>query len=210
MNTKTFPNSQLYRTGYCAMFARRVSPSDLLAKMTSRQIHPIPLNRMEAEAVKAFGGNIEEELIPDLDIGDLHLSGLLTEEGPLLRAGTYGDWSYVIESEGSYLTKEELLESASSGTVAFSARLAETGSSWISYAEDGKILSSFDPLFPYQDYGQRPEVLEALTGYRESIDSGDRSESYENALRKIQQELNCVVPHEADAARMLAIRIRGC
>ncbi|MDX2546914.1 DUF6461 domain-containing protein [Streptomyces sp. WI04-05B] len=209
MNASIFPNSQLYETGYCALFVKEISPAELLSRVSGREIRPIPLNRLEADAVKAFGEDIDEGDVPGLNVDDLHSSGILDNSGPLLRAGAHGDWSFVIESEGPYLARDEILQSVSHGTVALSTRLSETGSTWISYAEDGEILSSFDPLFPQHDYGKNPATLEELTAYREAIDSGDRSESHVNAIRKIQQELRCTVPQEADATSLLAVRIAG-
>lgn len=209
MNTDIFPNSQSYETGYCALFARGISPAEILARAAGGSIHPILLNRLEAEAVKALGEDIEEEDIPDLNLDELRSSGVLDNSGPLLRSGSHGHWSFVIETEGPYLAREEVLESVSRSTVALSIRLSETSSAWISYAQDQEILSSFDPLFPEHDYGKRIEVLNQLTGYRAAIESGERSDAYENAIRKIQRELHCTIPAEADAGRLLAIRIAG-
>lgn len=209
MSIDIFPNSQLYETGYCALFAKDISATELLARITGGQIHPIPLSRLEAETVKALGEDVEEEAIPDLNLDELHSSGVLDDSGPLLRSGTHDNWSFIIESEGSYLSSDELLETVSRGTVALSLRESETSSAWISYAENQEILSSFDPLFPEQDYGKRTEVLDALTGYREALENGERSEAYENAIRTIQRELRCAVPAEADAGRLLAVRITG-
>ncbi|MFS8202572.1 DUF6461 domain-containing protein [Streptomyces sp. CWNU-52B] len=209
MSARIFPNSQLYGTGYCVLFVRDISPAELLAKAAGEKAWTTLLNRLEADAIKTFGEDIEEVDVPDLDVEELHSSGMLNNSGPLLRAGSYGDWSFVIESEGPYLASDEILASVSRGTAALSARLSETGSTWLAYAENGEILSSFDPLFPEQDYGKRPTVLEELTGYREAITGGDRAESYENAFRKIQQELACAAPLEVDAPRLLAVRITG-
>ncbi|MFD4170758.1 DUF6461 domain-containing protein [Streptomyces albidoflavus] len=204
-----FPNSRLYENGYCAILAREIKPSEILARVSGRDFRPLCLNRFEAEAIKAFGEDIDETDVPDLDLDELHSNGFLDDSGPLLRAGTHDDWSFVIESEGAYLASEGLLEAASRNTVALSARVSETGSTWISYAENGEILSSFDPLFPEYDSGSRPSVLEELTHYREAISGGARAESFGNALRKIQKELNCAIPQEADAHRLLAVRIAG-
>ncbi|MFD4409504.1 DUF6461 domain-containing protein [Streptomyces sp. NPDC058476] len=209
MSTEIFPNTQLYDTGYCVIFAREISPVELLSRASEGQIDPIYLSRLDAEAIKAFGEEIDEEDIPDLDFDALQSSGMLVSGGPLLRAGAHNDWAFVVESEGPYLAKEGILKSASRGTVALSVQLSETTAAWISYAENGEILSSFDPLFPENDYGKEPSTLEELTGYREAIIGGDRAESYENALRKIQEALQCAVPQEADAARLLAVRIAG-
>ncbi|MDQ0955987.1 hypothetical protein QFZ24_009996 [Streptomyces phaeochromogenes] len=209
MSTSIFPNSQLYETGYCALFVRGVSPTELLTRVSGGEIQPVLVTRLEADAVKALGEDIDEDDVPELNVDELHSSGMLDNSGPLLRAGTHNNWSFVIESEGPYLASDEILAAASRDTVALSARLSETGSTWISYAENSEILSSFDPLFPQHDYGKRPATLEELTGFREAIDSGDRSEAYENAVRKIQQELQCAVPQEADAGRLLAVRIAG-
>ncbi len=122
--------------------------------------------------IKALGEDIEADDVPELDLDELEATGILDNSGPLLRAGTHQNWSFVVESEGPYLAGDSVLESASIGTVAFCARLSETGSSWISYAENGDVLSSFDPLYPDRDYGKRPEVLDRLTGHRDAIESG--------------------------------------
>jgi hypothetical protein len=113
----------------------------------------------------------------------------------------------VIEPEGSYLAADDILKSASQKTVALSLRDSESGSCWISYAEDGEILSSFDPLFPDSDYGTRPEVLDQLTGHRAAISNGDRTDAYANAMRAIQPRLQGAVPQEADESRLLTIKI---
>ncbi|MGI3225058.1 DUF6461 domain-containing protein [Streptomyces sp. GTA36] len=209
MNTSIFPNLQLYGTGYCALFARGISPTELLTRVSGSEIQPVLLTRLEADAIKALGEDIGEEDVLDLNVDELHSSGLLDSSGPLLRSGIHGDWSFVVESEGPYLASDEILAFVSRGAVALSVRLSEAGSTWISYAENSEILSSFDPLFPQHDYGKRPATLEELTGFREAIDSGDRSEAYDNAVRKIQKELRCAVPQEADAPRLLAVRITG-
>lgn len=209
MSISIFPNSQLYGTGYCAFFVRGISPTELLTRVSGREIQPVPLTRLEADAIKALGEDIDEDDVPELNTDELNSSGMLQNSGPLLRAGTHGDWSFVVESEGPYLASDEILASVSRDTVALSVRVSEAGSTWISYAENSEILSSFDPLFPQHDYGKRPATLEELTGFREAIDSGDRSEAYENAFRKIQQELQCAMPQEADAAKLLAVRVAG-
>lgn len=209
VSVDTFPNSQLYETGYCVLFAKDISAAEILARVTDGQIAPLSLSRLEAEAVRAFGQDIDEDDIPGLDLDELRDSGVFDDSGPLLRSGTHDNWSFIIEPEGAYLAGEEHLEAVSRGTVAFSAQMLETSAAWIAYAEDQEILSSFDPLFPEQDYGKRTEVLDALTGYRDVLENGERFEAYENALRTIQRELRCVVPAEADAGRLLAIRIAG-
>jgi hypothetical protein len=209
VSSKIFPNSQPYDTGYCVLFVRDISPADLLSALSEGDAPQILLNRLEADAIKMFGEDIEDVDVPDLDVEELRSSGMLDNSGPLLRAGTHNNWAFVIEAEGAYLAKDELLTFVSRSTTALSARLSETGSTWIAYAENGEILSSFDPLFPDQDYGKRPAALEELTGYREAIRTGDRAEAYENALRKIQKELQCNPLQEADTPRLLAVRIPG-
>lgn len=209
MSVEIFPNSRMYDTGYCVLFVKGVEPDVLLSRVARGNIVPLAVNRDEAEAIKAFGEDIEAEDVPDLDVEELEAAGLLDNSGPLLRAGAHQGWSFVVESEGPYLAGNNILESASSGTVAFCARLSETGSSWISYAENGEILSSFDPLFADRDYGKRPEVLDGLTGHINAIACGERAEAYENALRQIQQRLGCLVPARVDTDRLSAIRVPG-
>lgn len=207
MSVDTFPDSQMYDTGYCALFVKGVEPDVLLSRITRGNVTPLAINRDEAEAIKALGEDVEAEDVPDLDVEELEAVGMLDNSGPLLRAGTHSGWSFVVESEGPYLASDAMLESASSGTVAFCARVSEMGSSWISYAEDGEILSSFDPLFADRDHGKRPQVLDGLTGHRDAIARGERAEAYENALRQIQQRLGCVVPARVDADRLPAVRV---
>jgi hypothetical protein len=142
-----------------------------------------------------------------LDLDQLQGSGVFASEGPILRAGEHEGWAFVIEPGGSYLAADDILKSVSRQTVALCLRDSESGSCWVSYAEDGEILSSFDPLFPESDYGTRPEVLEQLTGHGAAISNGDRTDAYANAVRAIQQRLQCTVPQEADESRLFTIKI---
>ncbi|OQQ13147.1 hypothetical protein B0675_36540 [Streptomyces sp. M41(2017)] len=95
----------------------------------------------------------------------------------------------------------------SRGTSALLAQVSETAAAWIFYAEDGEILSSFDPLFPDSDFGKQPTVLEGLTGYRRAIDSGERADAYENSLRQIQESLEYAMPATVDAPRLPSVRV---
>ncbi|MFF4309636.1 DUF6461 domain-containing protein [Streptomyces sp. NPDC001507] len=205
MNSELFPNSQLYDTGYCVIFTKHVPPADLLSRVAGRAVTQLSLNRLEAEIIEAQGEEIEEEDVPELDLDEIRDGGFLDSSGPLVRCGTHGDWSFVVETSGSYLARDEVISAVSQGTVALSLR--ETGSTWIAYAEYGTILSSLDPLFPEHDYGKRPEVLANLSGFRTALDAGDRSDAYEIARRRIQEALGCAMPQEVDDARLLAARI---
>lgn len=208
MSMEAFPSTLLYEFGYCAIFAKDVSPAALLARASGGETRPVGLSRTEAEIIIERGEDVDEEDLPDQDLEDLHAAGMF-DDGPLLRAGSHGDWSFMIEPEGPYLADDEILKAVSKGTVALAMRESASGSSWIAYAENGDILSSFDPLFPDQDYGTQPRVLEERTGHREAIRAGQRADAFPNAVRKIQQELGCIIPPEADAGRLLAIRIAG-
>ncbi|MFI5689903.1 DUF6461 domain-containing protein [Streptomyces sp. NPDC051636] len=207
MNSRLFPNSQLYDAGYCVIFARHILPADLLSRVAGRAVIPLSLNRLEAEIIQAQGEEIEEEDVPEFDLDALRRGGFLDLSGPLVRSGTHNDWSFVVEPYGSYLARDEVISTVSQGTTALSLR--EIGSTWIAYAENGTLLSSFDPLFPEQDYGKRPEVLANLSGFRAAVDAGDRSDAYEIARRSIQEGLGCAMPQEVDDARLLTARIPG-
>ncbi|MEU5397254.1 DUF6461 domain-containing protein [Streptomyces tibetensis] len=207
MSSDIFPNRQLYQFGYCAVFAKGLAPAELLVRVGDEGLHPVVLTRTETAHIEALGEDIDEGDVPDVTLDQLHDSGVLASDGPFLRAGEHDGWSFVIEPEGSYLAADDILKSASQKTVALSLRDSESGSRWISYAEDGEILSSFDPLFPDSDYGTRPEVLEQLTGHRAAISNGDRTDAYANAVRAIQQRLTGTVPQEADESRLLTIKI---
>ncbi|MFC8996305.1 DUF6461 domain-containing protein [Streptomyces rochei] len=209
MNHEVFPNSRLYDTGYCVLFVKDVEPDALLSRIIESNATPLLINRDEAEAIKALGEEIEAEDVPGLDVEELETTGMLDNSGPLLRAGAYQGWSFVIESEGSYLAGDAVLKLASAGAIAYCARLSATGASWISYAENSEILSSFDPLFVDRDYGKQPEVLDRLTGHRAAVVSGDRAEAYENALRQIQERLGCLIPAGVDTGRLSAVRVPG-
>ncbi|WP_405656955.1 DUF6461 domain-containing protein [Streptomyces sp. RK9] len=207
MSATTFPNSHLYEFGYCVIFAKGISPTELLARVAGEDKTPTPLSRAEADAIQQLGEDLEEGDIPGLDLDELRDSGMLDNDHTLLRAGSHGDWAFAVEAVGLYLAEDEILESASRGTAALSVTLSDSTAGWIAYAQDGEILSSFDPLFPEQDHGTNPQVLEDLTGYREAIAGGERADSYESALHKIQRELRCAVPQAADEASMPAVRV---
>ncbi|MEU0248332.1 DUF6461 domain-containing protein [Streptomyces sp. NPDC006235] len=207
MTSDIFPNRQLYQFGYCAIFARGIAPAELLARTGGEDLHPVGLTRTEAARIEALGEDIDEDDVPEVDFELLRDSGVLGSDGPVLRAGEHGDWLFVIEPEGSYLAADDIVKSVSRETVALSLRDSESGSCWISYAEDGEIVSSFDPLFPDSDYGTRPEVLDRLTSHVAAINTGDRADAYANAVRAIQQQMQCTVPPEADERRLLTIKI---
>ncbi|OUD00147.1 DUF6461 domain-containing protein [Streptomyces swartbergensis] len=207
MTSDIFPNRQLYQFGYCAVFATGIAPAELLARAGGQALHPVALTRAEAVSIEALGEDISEEDVPEVDFEQLKDSGVLGSDGPVLRAGAHDGWSFVIEPEGSYLAAHDIVKSVSRETVALCVRDSESGSCWISYAEDGEILSSFDPLFPDSDYGTRPDVLDRLTGHVAAINNGDRADAYVNAVRTIQQWLQCTAPQEADEERLLTIRI---
>ncbi|MEV6197827.1 DUF6461 domain-containing protein [Streptomyces sp. NPDC051920] len=209
MSTELFPNTRLYQTGYCVIFAKNITPGELLTRVTDRTLQPTPVSREEADTITMLDEDISEDDLPDLDTDGLQAAGLLDGDGPLLRAAAHGDWSFVIESEGPYLADTEVLKAVSRDTTALSACELESGSSWIAYAENEECLSSFDPLFPDDDHGSNPHRLEQLTSFRAALSRGSRADAFENALQKIQQELRCAVPPETDAGRMLAIRISG-
>ncbi|MER7479095.1 DUF6461 domain-containing protein [Streptomyces sp. NPDC126510] len=209
MSIDIFPNRRLYQFGYCAVLARGVTPADLLARVGGEGLHAVALTRTETALIEALGEDIDEGDVPEAEFDRLRDSGVLAGDGPVLRAGTHNGWSFVIEPEGSYLAADDIAKSVSRETVALSLRDSESGSCWISYAEDGEILSSFDPLFPHNDYGTRPAVLDRLTGHVAAIHNGDRADAYMNAVRAIQQRLRCTVPQEADESRLLTIRIEG-
>ncbi|MFD8222910.1 DUF6461 domain-containing protein [Streptomyces massasporeus] len=207
MTSDIFPNRQLYQFGYCAVLARGVAAAELLARVGGEGLHPVALTRTETAHIEALGDNIDEDDVPGVTLDQLRDSGVLASDGPIFRAGEHDGWSFVIEPEGSYLAADDVVKSVSRGTAALSLRDSESGSCWISYAEDGEILSSFDPLFPDHDYGTRPEVLEQLTGHVAAINNGDRADAFANAARAIQRRLQCTVPHEADESRLLTIKI---
>jgi hypothetical protein len=50
-------------------------------------------------------------------------------------------------------------------------------------------------------------VLKELTGLVAAISNGDRADAYANAVRAIQQRLQCTVLQEADESRLLTIKI---
>lgn len=89
MNAETFPNSQLYENGYCVVFAKRITPHELLTRVECGTINPILLSRSESEAIKAFGEDLSEDDVPDLDMDELNSSEMTRNDGPLIRAGSY-------------------------------------------------------------------------------------------------------------------------
>ncbi|MGW7244598.1 DUF6461 domain-containing protein [Streptomyces sp. NPDC054804] len=207
MDTETFPNTQLYQFGYCAIFAKGMSPGELLSRAAGAPVQPTAVSRADAETITMLGADITEDDLPGLDADALREAGLLEGHSTLLRAGSQGDWSFVIEAESTYLAADAVLSAISHGTAALSLREIESGSSWIAYAENGDVLNSFDPLYPDTDYGKNPGRLEQLTGYREAIDNGERADAFISAARTIQHQLRCAVPPEADAGQMLAIGV---
>ncbi|MFD7677098.1 DUF6461 domain-containing protein [Streptomyces sp. NPDC060187] len=207
MNANIFPNSHLYETGYCVIFVREVSPMDAISRIPYAKTDVVYLDRSELEAIKALGNEVDQDDVPGVNIDDLESSGIMDSSGPLLRAGSHAAWTFIVEPEGPFLAKEEVLQAVSRETSALLAQMSETAAAWISYAQDGEILSSFDPLFPGSDYGKQPAALEGLTGYRKAIDGGERADAYENCLRQIQKSLGCAMPTTVDAVKLPSVRV---
>ncbi|MER7709111.1 DUF6461 domain-containing protein [Streptomyces werraensis] len=203
------PNDRLYENGHCVIFARGISPVELLSRVADFPVVPIPLSRIQAEAISVMGEDVDEDLLGNVSAEALRDSGMFAEDGALLRAGTYADWSFVTEVGGAFLGSQEILERVSVGTAALSVSLSINKAAWISYAELGVTLTSFDPLQPEHVYGTQPGKLEELTSYRHAIHTGAREDAYDRALRVIQERLGCTVPQEMDADLLPAIRIAG-
>ncbi|MFJ8896900.1 DUF6461 domain-containing protein [Leifsonia sp. NPDC102414] len=202
-----FPNSNLYETGYCAIFVRAISPTEALSRIPYDKSEVVELDRSELDAIKELGTEVGPDDLPGVDFDSLESSGILDPRGPLLRSGSHAGWTFIVEPEGPFLAKEKVLKAVSRGTSALLAQMSETAAAWVSYAEDGEILSSFDPLFPDSDFGMQPAILEGLTGHRRAIDSGERADAYENSLRKIQESLGCAMPAAVDSLRLPSVRV---
>ncbi|WP_143661145.1 DUF6461 domain-containing protein [Streptomyces sp. M41(2017)] len=207
MNTLIFPNSNLYETGYCVIFVRAIPPTEALSRIPYDKSEVVDLDRSELDAIKELGSEVDQDDVLGVDFDGLENSGILDSRGPLLRSGSHAGCTFIVEPEGPFLAQEEVLKAVSRGTSALLAQVSETAAAWIFYAEDGEILSSFDPLFPDSDFGKQPTVLEGLTGYRRAIDSGERADAYENSLRQIQESLEYAMPATVDAPRLPSVRV---
>lgn len=77
----------------------------------------------------------------------------------IVRVLSVGEWSVVHEPFGFTGADTYLLAALSEGTEAVSLLRHEYASHCFSYAVDGVVLCSFDPLFAYYRWGADPDVL---------------------------------------------------
>ncbi|MCF2527125.1 DUF6461 domain-containing protein [Yinghuangia soli] len=113
-----FPN------GFCATFARGLSPEELLDRLGSDPEHTAALDAMDAL-----------ELCTDLEVGGDEEETIVA----VLRAGSRSGWAFALEDVTLYAADQELLSRVSAGTeVASLRRDAAHGEAWFDLWRDGR------------------------------------------------------------------------
>ncbi|WP_331769234.1 DUF6461 domain-containing protein (plasmid) [Embleya sp. NBC_00888] len=110
--------------GFCATFARGLSPEELLDRLGCDPEHSAVMDAMEAVDLRAdleVGGDEEETVVA------------------LLRAGSRSGWAFALEDITLYAADRELLGRVSVGTeVASLRRDAAHGEAWFDLWRDGR------------------------------------------------------------------------
>ncbi|WP_261570354.1 DUF6461 domain-containing protein [Frankia gtarii] len=90
----------------------------------------------------------------------------------------FDNWTVVIEPNGWAGTTLGVLLPLSTGTTAISVQANINGDRSFNLAENGELLTSFDPLFPERRGGSQPDVLVPLMNEVGIIRSNDREDQY--------------------------------
>lgn len=162
-----------------------LSPNDAINIIAGRETATTPLTRHEATAVELNGAGT-------------------AGPGHVIRAGSWSQWAYVIQDFGGISAGHAAVEMLSRTTRTLGLSCANA-SAWICYAEDGHVLSSFDPLFPDQNYGRNPSRLIQLAG--EYPGDGARAESYASRLQWLESGLPVGIPSSEAEEKLPAARI---
>ncbi|MEV4501913.1 DUF6461 domain-containing protein [Streptomyces klenkii] len=148
--------------GFTVLFCAGETAEGLLRTLGADGVAVRALNREQAEAIDLFNRYQDESDLEsaDLDRERLQADGFLVEGGEVARVGEIAGWAYAIESFGAALTGREIVERASVGTRLVGFRRSVNAASWVTYAVDGRVVSSYDPLHP--DRGSDGFVVEGL------------------------------------------------
>ncbi|WTX00850.1 DUF6461 domain-containing protein (plasmid) [Streptomycetaceae bacterium NBC_01309] len=119
--------------GFCATFARGLSPQELLERLGCVPEHTAVLDAMDAEDLRddLSAGEDEETIIA------------------IVRAGARGDWAFGLEHATLYAADGDVLSRVSAGTdVASLRRDAAHGETWFELWRDGQLVehrTAWDP-----------------------------------------------------------------
>jgi Family of unknown function (DUF6461) len=113
----------------------------------------------EVEVLRRVGGERSQSRM--LTVGEAaQLSGSFQAGYPqLVLAAKAGGWSVAVEDNGWEGSRPEVLRALSGGTQAVSVYRNVNALGYFSYAVDGALLVSFEPLFPQRRWGSQPDLL---------------------------------------------------
>lgn len=98
--------------------------------------------------------------LDDMDEEALEALGFLRPEAnAIIRAGSVEGWSFAIQASTSYVSARNYLPTLSQGTRVVAVTMDVNITQRVEYAVDGRVLSSFDPIFPGDDIGADPSAL---------------------------------------------------
>lgn len=100
----------------------------------------------EAELLRRFGGDLASARLIQPD--DWEALEELSWFGDVIQVGHCDGWAFVYENNGYNGTLAETLQRVSAGTVAVSVFRNVNAHARFSYVEDGRVLTSFDPVNP--------------------------------------------------------------
>jgi Family of unknown function (DUF6461) len=113
----------------------------------------------QAEVLRRLGG--ERSQLRTLTLGEAaELSSSFQAGYPqIVLAARAGGWSVAVEDNGFEGSRPEVLRALSGGTQAVSVYQNVNALGYFSYAVDGALLVSFEPLFPQRRWGRQPDLL---------------------------------------------------
>ncbi|MGA5128754.1 DUF6461 domain-containing protein [Streptomyces olivoreticuli] len=190
--------TESYSEGFAVVFCAGETAEGLLRSIGAHGARVRALSREQAEAIDLFNRYQDESDLESagLDQEELEADGFLVDGGEVARVGEIAGWAYAIESFGAALTGREVVEHAAVGTRLIGFRRTVNTASWVTYAVDGRVVSSYDPLHP----DQAVDGL-AVEGLAEAPDPTGR----------VLEELEAWglrVPRSSDFEELPAVRVR--
>ncbi|MEV5583899.1 DUF6461 domain-containing protein [Streptomyces parvus] len=166
-----------YPEGFTLILGHGVTPLDLLTGL-ARTPEPVilPLTCGESEDIQRYVAFPEGSSLDHLDEEALEKAGFLREGVDCItRAGAAsGGWSFALQDSTIYSSQTDLTAPLSHVPRLAIYSVDVTASALIVYAENGRVLSAFDPIFPRDNHGadsaRLPGPRGGGTGRKEILD----------------------------------------
>ncbi|GAA2662390.1 DUF6461 domain-containing protein [Streptomyces vastus] len=190
---------EAYDFGYSLVFCEDLTPEEVLERLGARRESVFPLTAFEAREIETRNAADEPydlDHLDDLDVEAVEELGFLRPStNAVIRAGSIEGWAFAIQASVSYVSAVSYLPTLSRGIRVIAVSRDVNAVQRVEYAVDGRVLSSFDPLFPAYDDGAEPLAL--------GWPSGERM-SPTQVLEQLESRFGLWVPKDSEERRLPA------